>query len=596
MITLNFNKIINSLFLLILCFCFSIVKANDSFYIFAVGQGNCQMCVYDIPTIGNVAILYDAGTSSAQTHCKFNYESKKFIEFLSKSTENITKSPLKTILGTASSSKVSPGQTLPKQTSRRKKVTDSKKPIESSVTYKDIYQETIQDTIKSYDLKQLFVFASHPDKDHINYLKDILPEEVPLIAFLGGDWIGKSIKIEEGKDINEALDFFSKRKQTIFELPYYWNCSNYEDIKQGRNALQDDFIPGSRFCGTLHDLLEIVSEKNKDSQEYSDIFAQLKISGEWKNEFKIKFLNKVFLWSFNNIDDDINNQSIVLSCTNESLNMSLVMTGDAGNSVFQEIARQAFEENNIKEDILRETIKMDKHNIILMLPHHGSKHNISPIMIPLFKANAFGISAGNGAQHAHPSLEVIRYVADKTSPESSKSFYDLYKLDKEIFAFFAFTAGGPKTVHSFNLGRPIFFCTNIHGSVKITDNLIYQQYIPEFTYDETKYLVAINLHIASIDLSIEKIFLLNPEKIVWNLEYQQLMEENLTYQNIYSSAFPKMIKSEVEGKHFFISKEDGIAFYLVEVQNEDRETITYLYIAKSFKDALKIRPGDALTE
>lgn len=547
--------------------------ADDSFYIFSVGQGNSQFCVYSTPK-GNLGILYDSGSSSTQIHYKFDYDPTSFVKFLAHNEGIVDESDSEhSQAGSTSSDSV--GKPIKQQT----RMTVGNTTDKTSRALKHSYVTTIQETIKQKNLIHLFIFLSHPDEDHINYLNEnIIPTSLRITVILGGGWLSESNKSKDNlkEDVINVLEFLSTRDNTIYEIPYYGQSPNYGSIKSniknkefidlwcnfGENK---SFLVDPSFIGNIKTLLEYLkiptTHFNYEDQEFKD------------------FLESVFIWSLNNIAEDVNDQSIVMSCTNRSLNMSIILTGDAGNTVFQKIAYEYTKYKKLHfftdtTDVLRKTIpNLDEdHMILLMVPHHGSERNKSNIMLELFYPNFFGISAGNGGRYDHPSFQTIKDIIrwnnnDDLHKNLKAKLWNKYSKLVPTFCFLAFENTIPIVIQE-KEKRPLFLTTNIHGCVKIDKNGIFQQFLSQFQYNKNTYITSMESHIAKSVNKMENTFVL--------LNNLELNNDNIlsTDEALKNTKF--CVKFIDNGKNIFVSEDEKNALWPVTIDSK-----TYYYIARN---------------
>ncbi|CAO5676007.1 MAG: hypothetical protein HEEMFOPI_01987 [Holosporales bacterium] len=195
---------------------------------------------------------------------------------------------------------------------------------------------------------------------------------------------------------------------------------------------------------------------------------------------------------------DVNDFSPIISCTLPSMNLSVVLTGDAGVPVFQSISM-----NRSKEQDFRQILEKDvSHLVLLMLPHHGSYLNVGGFMLNFFKPNVFGVSAGDGGQHGHPSLKSIEWIKSIYNRESTK-FHELFLKKYEIVYSYHFIAIREKTVLSryphtivkFDTKEPLFLCPNIYGCIKLDKTGIYTNFNNMLRINDNEYYVNYTSHL-----------------------------------------------------------------------------------------------------
>lgn len=140
------------------CFC-------DCFYIFDVGQGNCQLAVYEEEKIG---VLYDCGTSSTQEHVKITALKQKNLTYIFQNKEASNIDSISEIDGQEIMSDLTiqgGGSTIVIGDSKDRKSEKKEQKITKILSdKKDL--PVINEIINSYQLDILLVILSHPDKGH----------------------------------------------------------------------------------------------------------------------------------------------------------------------------------------------------------------------------------------------------------------------------------------------------------------------------------------------------------------------------------------------------------------------------------------------
>jgi hypothetical protein len=419
-------------------------EQGEEFYIFGVGQGNSQLAVYEK---SKFAVLYDCGSSSSFSHpkniilkslgfsklfirkAKDIEESKDNVfDFISDdinkidNEDNNSESPPKKIRLTPSISNVS------NQSAEKENITKGIKEILLEVSTK---------------VPHLFIFLSHPDKDHICFIdQDMIPASFKVTAFLGGDWL---------KDVNndreKVLRSLCHRENTWVELPYYWNYlvdnNTYHNFimpnvynavsKQNWDTLKEvhwDNVP-ENFHGTLKSLLD--SEKMKflastDSSlkdSWNNHLRPLSLTSNTEDRNNDSNLNQVHIVSMNEAFNDVNDQSTILLCSMPDMKMNFICTGDASNASFQRIGRTGM-------DSIPPIINFEEYCNVLILPHHGSEENLSKLMFTQFNPHLVAISAGNGRQFGHPRQNTIEFYNNILTLRKSKGtldFFDKFQVE-----------------------------------------------------------------------------------------------------------------------------------------------------------------------
>lgn len=488
----------------LLCFVFLFSKrvgagspyADEFFHHFDVGQGSCQLVIYRFTDENQVGVMYDVGTSSQQQHLKFqqNPQKKEIISNAPQPTfdffeETASKDSF------LSSGNDSAATTISADTQRRS----------TSII------NTIQEKIKR--LNHLFVFLSHPDRDHINLLKDVVPSNINVTVFLCGDWLGDGGANDKYDDVSiyvkGVLNFLIQRIQnrgpgcgkTSFSLPYYWNSLSrdyknieicYKDIKKALVAITtkstDPVAKESRLrkekmvsrTKYFFDLFKINFQKKRHipPQIFKGNLSKLLGYAIGQGDISIEdavylaniqgmetVFNYVYIWSLNQSADDTNNQSAIVSCSLPDRKMSFVFSGDAHDLVFKNAGLDEYEKD--EADKIRKILEKEDHLVWLTLPHHGSSANESFFAWDLFKPSGILISAGNYKDFGHPSYNLVSRIA-KTK---SKIWNWGMRVKDKNYRFLAYdkTKTGKNAVRTGELdGEHIpILCPNIMGSISI---------------------------------------------------------------------------------------------------------------------------------
>jgi hypothetical protein len=358
---------------------------KDNFYIFDVGQGNCQLVIYGEEKIG---FLYDCGSKA--------YKKNRRVSL----GDELWRTTFKD------------GQSL----------TSEQNTTSHSLSLKEILSE----------LKFCFVFLSHADEDHISLVnKNNFPKELHVVFFLGGNFLRKNTE-----NVKSLLRFFIARtRDTIFltwvEFPYYWsgNDNAYTYFKYfllnsinkhdhydftGFNVINEDNF----FQGSFFELLTKLQSINRESSTFQEAIEKLNL--EKNTNLEKIFKEYVHIFAMNQKLKDFNAQSTVVSFMLPYNNIQLICTGDAHNETFNKIKRELDKTRRTKE--MRSKFKdMEK---ILIIPHHGSSRNHSDTMIELFKPTIYVISAGSGTHDCHPHKDTYNTLNGITKDKTNNiTFY-----------------------------------------------------------------------------------------------------------------------------------------------------------------------------
>jgi hypothetical protein len=458
------------------------------------GQGSFNIVGMRDENNKNIAFLFDAGIDSTKTHVKLDYFTNDF-----PATGFLVRGQFGSIGAAKQTQKKLPPQsssTLSFSSPPREKLTVGSsiggRASAQLVTQSVVLDSLIQSVFSQLAPNLIFVFLSHPDEDHINFVDQISQlnnGSISTVFFLCGDWLSGLHDPRKGQVIQNRLASIQARdvKKTLLYMPYYWK-KQYSALSDNTLTAQtvasiEELLLTSRGKGTffetwvrsqnhvtwnigLGDLLSQLSPFDKVPNQSTTFSLDLTQEGNQKNT-TIQFLNNIHIWLLNHQRSNINAQSYLMSCTFPQLNMSFVFTGDADDSTFKELNIR-MGQNNPAQILRGKGIDTSAHLIWLFLPHHGSDENHSDVMYALFEPDAYMITAGNGAQHGHPRSDIV----DQLQLLSDR-FWRQYRLtDKQPkFPFFKFMSAEtknqgldkryPAIVHyTEDKGAPVF-CTNI---------------------------------------------------------------------------------------------------------------------------------------
>jgi len=495
---------------------------SEEFYLFPMGQGNGQLIIYQRPS-GNVGILYDLGSKSLQMHPKLASRGDWQEPFLLPTQESLVSSKKEEARASTARRQFSFQATPPRGENpaiHTPQTTEAKLSVAQRNATKSALEAFIGEKLK--DLHHLFIFLSHPDEDHINYINENTIPSVPITVLLAGDWFG-DIGATEGatnltKPAVDVLEFLSRRMSTFglvtnIYFPYY---QRFQAVHQDFNILiQRHFsvYNPDTFKSSLGYFSNFCLKINPDGPTPSvlqgyflDLFGGvLPISSE-----ALDVMRNIYIWSLNQPADDANNHSMVASCTLPTLDLSIILTGDAEHSVFQSI-----KERNAPVDfrqILNSTRSTrESHLIMLMLPHHGALTNRSGSMLSFFKPNIFGVSAGDGGQYGHPSFSLIKQIQEIYQRNSwHMNFYNRYaygrnfhfialeEINEEAQATQEDKKAKNKKKHIVVKARkdqPFFLCPNVYGCIKWDQQGIRTNFESKVNYNAQEYFVLYDSHL-----------------------------------------------------------------------------------------------------
>jgi hypothetical protein len=384
----NMKKIFLTLVSVLIFSSLALCSNIEEAYIFDVGQGNCQFFRY-----GNVGVLYDGGSSTSRTFSKVKPLKREFFEcFIARKDdptdyiifdENSIDLSQKNVILQSSQNFFKGFKGISEFTHEKEIGKGKKKKFVKNVAEQEMEddKERIIDVLENAKIEYLLLFVSHPDQDHINYIKDILSDErfekLILLSFLGGDWFN-----HDTEDSIELIEFLNRRDRTTIFYPYYFEFEqnnyprNYNELLENYVQLIDKYQENVFY---YDEELKGIKALNLESEEEKSIIIELKEKygiqhrsdlmkrtkefstfptlnqGSYThstpffgtifdvcqrlgfNKLPKEFIN-IYIWSLNHYADDVNEQSIVISCTLPSLNTNFFCTGDAGESTFSHIA------------------------------------------------------------------------------------------------------------------------------------------------------------------------------------------------------------------------------------------------------------------
>lgn len=482
-----------------------------------MGQGNGQLVVYNTDQPGHkVGVLFDLGSKSLQVHPKFIRRGIWDLKFIPRNVILLGESPHKTNL-------IDDGPSPDRASTAVIKVTTpdttERKVGESQ---RRAIKEDLQKYIKSLldNLNHLILFLSHTDVDHINYISEAtIPDDLKMTAFLCGDWFGDSCDVskdgETSSTVKSVLSFLARREDTHLEFPYYWNNKVYLDSalqntdfnQYVRDQLQT-LNTGASTDTVFTSLSKVASCRNFHapipsfySGALESVLPEPLLNTLKSNDDTMMAIRNTYVWSLNFPVGDVNDFSPIISCKLPSLNLSVVFTGDAGLPVFQSVScRQTAHPKNSFRETLSDQID-DQHLVLMMLPHHGSWLNISGEMLRFFRPSVFGISAGDGGQHGHPSLKTIEWIQEIALRERLYFWFnERYRVKNELHIIAirdqedAETAKYPHKVVKMSGDLPVFLCPNVYGCIKWNKEGIQTNFDNTLGIDGNNYYVAYASH------------------------------------------------------------------------------------------------------
>lgn len=383
-----------------------------------------------------------------------------------------------------------------------------------------------------------------------------IPENVPITIFLAGDWFGnvgcKGVETNLTSSVRNVLAFLKERikerpDDVRFNFPYYNDFKITEDDGSSidfnafvRQSLIDREIDNNLLEGLSNHCLrtnfdapvpEFFSGKFVDLYNSTFLVDSAHVSTATSHGLKAEAAagvpenfeeyvkRHIHIWSLNHQTDDINGHSMVVSCTLPTLNMSIVLTGDALHSVFQRITShykgQDFRQILGSKFSTSEfpTLIHSQHIVTFMLPHHASEENSSGTALRFFKPDVFGIPAGDGGQYGHPSFSLIQNIDNLYAEKrDADNFYNKYEIKKSLdFVAIRQKKHVQLQIRDFNFP---YLCPNLYGCIKWDKSGIYTNFDDVVDVNETKFKVLYSSHLWEAPVSALDELNINDEVVV----------------------------------------------------------------------------------
>ena len=399
------------------------------------GQGNFNIAFKKIEG-RNVALIFDAGIGSQQLHKKFQtttVEEEAFLQPHNDETRSVGKSSR---CSTFENSRLALSPFSQSQINKSFAAGSAQKYTDRTPVDNDI-----SNFIDQHKVEYTFCFISHADRDHWNKIH-LLPDDHPTFVFING-WI----------DV-EKFNFDIIRRKNILLI----DTSNFDSIiNQGLGTIIQNYI--------LKEEYNFISDySNEDCSLLKEDLSYI-----------VNGLNDVHFWALNPKAADQNGHSYVVSCRFPLINTSILCTGDATSETFQLLQ---------KETMIDELAKEEKFQTFLMMPHHGSRHNISTEFLDFLKratVNAFIVPSGNGAQYGHPSKVTIeklqRFYEIRENYGPIENFWHRYtcfeskRVGSYIFERRDSEESGYNTeLYMTKSGSVPFFGTNLMGTISLKND------------------------------------------------------------------------------------------------------------------------------
>jgi len=413
----------------------------DCFYIFDVGQGNCQLAVFEIKKENSkdektkIGIMYDCGSRSSKEHVKIHELKQNVSNADQDGYHYIFKKKLKVQSSKERSNKdESPSAEKGYSGNNYKEMSQASS---SKGTKTDDRKKSIVDEIQKIvnELEYLFIIFSHPDEDHINLLnnkakvKIILPKNLDVgVWYGGGGWDKTNVAID-------VKTFFEEERPHTFEL----------------------IDAGAKTCATIKERLP------------EGVFTKF-------TPKEREILENVHIACPHLESGNANSRSTVVKIKMKKLGMQFFLTGDAEDKTLESI--------NTKNN--EGFFKKDKDYIsFVMLSHHGSKKNTSDKLFKLFEPDIIGISAGDGL-YCHPEKELFikKIKVPINNPEYEINFWRKFyqeEVSKLMITYLKTKENNDKTKENNKKKDAFIFdnkrnsnvipliCTNQLGDIKIDE-------------------------------------------------------------------------------------------------------------------------------
>lgn len=348
-------------------------SCSSTHYKLAVGQGECSMTLSEIRR-GNVAfktaVIADMGSSSFRADPKYvTAWSDKSMKDLLVGVDALVESGQVALTekeGIASNTGKFVSTKSKAVAERRRRSNDSETSITGEGSTQDSFEEFLKDHLKGVDY--CFVVLSHPDKDHINYLRsafEAMGENKPrMFLVAGGEWFNSN----STEDVRDVLSLVQQNPGKIVAFfPYEAARLSGDEIVGQIYAQSASSISKSdpesfnfkkkvggidleEFQGTLQDCVErILPHVPFPSSSSSDTQSSASSSGGSDSNLAARFwsvfglgsgdpkrhlisehiLKNIYFWSLDHRTANANGQSLIWSHAVDDMGWTFVYTGDA---------------------------------------------------------------------------------------------------------------------------------------------------------------------------------------------------------------------------------------------------------------------------
>lgn len=244
-----------------------------------------------------------------------------------------------------------------------------------------------------------YVFNTHPDIDHISGLFDVFAAEDISIEKLvmNCPWKDADFGLEEFEDGRITFNSLKKRLQESFGKAY-----ELVKIAEKRGISVTHPVLGTTY---FNGVLQIVGPSKAHYESFlinskktpATIGETKAISKATTYEPETYDRTKTIKWLDDAPTSEINETSVIMILSLP--NHRILLTGDAGKNALY-AADSFMRSKGISRDFS-----------VVQLPHHGSRKNISPDILCLYRADQYMISCPPlGMKNGHPSRRLINKI------------------------------------------------------------------------------------------------------------------------------------------------------------------------------------------